>query len=188
MARHIHFAFNYVSKFFFILFLATTLQSCFSDGDETELETEEPTEEAAAEAADQTAGVETPESSSAEPEAPANATPSEGMEAGASAQEVAPTDGSSNVAPSAGQSASSSASPSMVDPSGKRVLYVSANKAVMRDGPTESANVIKKLRKGDHFLFSVEGDWAKTDEGGYVSMKNLSEKGIGRKKSKPKWK
>ena len=87
-----------------------------------------------------------------------------------------------------GLAAVSSASTSMLDPSGKRVLYVSANKAVMRDGPTESAKIIKKLRKGDHFLFSVEGEWAKTDEGGYVSMKNLSEKGVGRKKSKPKWK
>ena len=188
MARHIHFAFDYVSKFFFILFLATTLQSCFSDGDETELETEEPTELAVAEAADQTAAEESPDSSSAEPEAPANASPSEGMEAGASAEEVAPTDSSTSVDPSAGQSVSSSASTSMLDPSGKRVLYVSANKAVMRDGPTESAKIIKKLRKGDHFLFSVEGEWAKTDEGGYVSMKNLSEKGVGRKKSKPKWK
>lgn len=69
----------------------------------------------------------------------------------------------------------------------RRVMYVKVDGAVMREKPEPKAAVVGKLNKGDHMLVSMEGDWAKTVDGKYISVKVLSEKGIGRAKKDAAW-
>jgi hypothetical protein len=70
---------------------------------------------------------------------------------------------------------------------GNRVMYVKVNGAVMRETPDPKGQSAGVLEKGDHFLVTVEGDWARTDTGKYISLKVLSEKGIARDKKKAHW-
>ena len=69
----------------------------------------------------------------------------------------------------------------------RRVMYVKVNGAVMRERAEPKAKVVGKLEKGDHLLVSIEGDWAKTDDGKFISVKVLSEKGVGRVKKGATW-
>lgn len=69
----------------------------------------------------------------------------------------------------------------------KRVLYVKVEKAVLREQPTATSKVIGKATRGEHFLVTIEGDWAKTEDGKYISMKVLSERGVGRQKKSADW-
>jgi hypothetical protein len=69
----------------------------------------------------------------------------------------------------------------------KRVLYVKVDSAVLREQADAKAKVVGKANRGDHFLVSVEGDWAKTEDGKYISMKVLSERGVGRQKKLADW-
>lgn len=80
--------------------------------------------------------------------------------------------------------------PSTVAPSGsatRRVLYVKTNGTAVREKPENNARVLSKLDRGDHLLVNIEGEWARTDQGGYISMKALSEKGIGRTRAAVRW-
>ena len=69
----------------------------------------------------------------------------------------------------------------------RRVMYVKVGGAVLRENAEPKAKVVGKLEKGDHLLVTVEGDWARTDDGKFVSTKVLSEKGIGRGKKDAAW-
>jgi hypothetical protein len=69
----------------------------------------------------------------------------------------------------------------------KRVLYVKVDTAVLREQADAKAKIVGKANRGDHFLVSIEGDWAKTEDGKYISMKVLSERGIGRQKKSADW-
>jgi len=69
----------------------------------------------------------------------------------------------------------------------RRVMYVSVDNAVMRENPEPKAKIVGKASKGDHFLVAIEGDWAKLDGGGYMSLKVLSEKAVGRSKKDAAW-
>jgi hypothetical protein len=69
----------------------------------------------------------------------------------------------------------------------KRVLYVKVDTANMREQPDRKAKVVGKASRGEHFLVTIEGDWAKTEDGKYISMKVLSERGVGRVKKAADW-
>jgi hypothetical protein len=69
----------------------------------------------------------------------------------------------------------------------RRVMYVKVDSAVLREQPEAKAKVVGTASQGDHFLVSVDGDWAKTEDGRYISMKVLSEKGVGRAKKSAEW-
>lgn len=69
----------------------------------------------------------------------------------------------------------------------KRVLYVKVDTAVLREQADAKAKVVGKANRGDHFLVSIEGEWAKTEDGKYISMKVLSERGVGRQKKLADW-
>ena len=66
------------------------------------------------------------------------------------------------------------------------VYYVKAGGAKLYDQPGKGRST-GALKKGDHVLVSVEGEWARIDNGKFVSMKNLSTKGIARAKSAAIW-
>jgi hypothetical protein len=66
-------------------------------------------------------------------------------------------------------------------------MYVKVDSAVLREQPEAKAKVVGTASQGDHFLVSVDGDWAKTEDGRYISMKVLSEKGVGRAKKSAEW-
>jgi hypothetical protein len=118
----------------------------------------------------------------AEPASAAEAAVDGSGAAGGSGGAVAsePSSYSATPAPAAGQASGSMAS-------GRRVMYVKVNGAALRDRPDPKAQVLSVLEKGDHMLVTVEGDWARTDDGKYVSMKVLSEKGVGRNKKDAAW-
>ncbi len=69
----------------------------------------------------------------------------------------------------------------------RRVLYVKSSGTAVREKPEANARILSKLDKGDHLLVDIQGDWARTEQGGYIAMKALSEKGIGRSKSAVRW-
>lgn len=100
--------------------------------------------------------------------------------AAAPAPEAPPGGGSGVGAPSE--------SPSMQQPmnSSRRVLYVKVGGAKIFD-KAGGGSVVGKLKKGDHMLVNVEGDWARTDDEKFISMKNLSSKGVGRAKPAAAW-
>jgi hypothetical protein len=69
----------------------------------------------------------------------------------------------------------------------RRVMYVKVDGAVLREKAEAKAKIVGKLEKGDHLLVTLEGDWAKTDDGKFISAKVLSEKGVGRGKKDASW-
>jgi hypothetical protein len=69
----------------------------------------------------------------------------------------------------------------------RRVMYVKVDGAVIREKAEAKAKIVGKLEKGDHLLVTVEGDWARTDDGKFISAKVLSEKGVGRGKKGAAW-
>ncbi len=119
----------------------------------------------------------------------------DGAGGAATGDEAAVVEGSSEGSPDAATSVEAvEATPSSPVPgqgstasSSRRVMYVKVDGAVLRDSPDASGQVASKLSKGDHMLVTIEGDWARTDSGKFISMKSLSEKGVGKKKSKPRW-
>lgn len=154
-------------KFGCVGFVATLavagLHSCSSDQEETNLESPEP--------------VTAEESSKPEPAAPvaAESTPSSSAPESSVPAEA-----------SAGQAAPAPAAVYQ-DATGRRVLYVKSNGAVLRERADAKSKVLGKLQKGDHFLVTIEGEWARTDDGKFISMQSLSDKGIGRSKKKSTW-
>ena len=92
------------------------------------------------------------------------------------------------AAPDAGPRGGSVAAPSASEPmnSTRRVLYVKAGGAKVYDKAAKGA-VVGKLSKGNHLLVTVEGDWARTDDGRFIPMSSLSMKGVGRLKSQANW-
>jgi hypothetical protein len=102
----------------------------------------------------------------------------------------APTPPASSIAvPSdpAGQPAVAAPSAAPLMKTGRRVMYVKVNGAVLRETADPKGKALGKLDKGDHILVTVEGDWARTDDGKYISAKVLSDKGIGRGKKDARW-
>ena len=91
-----------------------------------------------------------------------------------------------SVAAPAASGASVESSASMAS-SARRVMYVKSNGVAMREKAEPKAKVVGKLGKGDHILVTIEGEWARTDDGKFISMKSLSEKGIGRVKKDASW-
>ena len=68
---------------------------------------------------------------------------------------------------------------------GAAVRYVKTPGAPVLDAP--NGKKISALNKGDHVLVWVDGEWAKTSEGHFISLKNLSEKGVSRSRSPAVW-
>ena len=91
-----------------------------------------------------------------------------------------------SVAAPAASGAPGESSASMAS-SARRVMYVKSNGVAMREKAEPNAKVVGKLGKGDHILVTIEGEWARTDDGKFISMKSLSEKGIGRAKKDASW-
>ncbi|MEI6833247.1 MAG: hypothetical protein WCL28_04575 [bacterium] len=147
------------------LALALAFNGCSSSGeDDASLEVTEPVEAAPQDSAETTA----------QPPAPADAPAPAQAEAQASSAPAVPAQ---PEAQSAGTVMNTS----------KRVLYVKVDTAVLREQADAKAKVVGKANRGDHFFVSVEGDWAKTEYGKYISMKVLSERGIGRQKKSADW-
>ena len=165
-------------NFSFFLFVGAAIglshiSSCASKNQNDEsLEATEPTE-AASQATDDTAAKQ-PETSGAA-EAPAAPAPA------------------GDLIPSAPASTSTATPPSTtgygagVSASGRRVMYVKVSGAALRETPDPKGKVAGILEKGDHMLVTIQGDWARTDDGKYISMKVLSDKGVGRGKKDATW-
>ena len=94
---------------------------------------------------------------------------------------------SSSVAVPQGPAAVAAPVPGPLMNTSRRVMYVKVDGAVLRENAEPKAKVVGKLEKGDHLLVTVEGDWARTDDGKFVSTKVLSDKGIGRGKKDAAW-
>lgn len=152
------------------------LQGCTSsDEDDASLEATEPVEATPTESSETAAEVSAP----AESIAPA---PSDGALAPPAEQPPAmPTEVAPPKAPSTVE-----ASGQLMDTS-RRVLYVKVDTAVIREQPDAKAKVVGKAHRGDHFLVSIEGEWAKTSDGKFISMKVLSERAVGREKKPANW-
>ena len=111
----------------------------------------------------------------------------------AAPQAAASTDTSSSDAAAAPTELAPSAAPASTasqagaSSTGRRVMYVKVSGAALRERPEPKARVLGTLEKGDHMLVTIEGDWARTDDGKFVSVKVLSEKGIGRGKKDAAW-
>jgi hypothetical protein len=71
--------------------------------------------------------------------------------------------------------------------SSHRVMYVKASGAKLFDKASKDASVVGKLKKGDHLLVTIEGDWARTEQGQFVPLNSLSQKGVGRPKTPAHW-
>lgn len=69
----------------------------------------------------------------------------------------------------------------------RRVLYVKANGTPVREKANSKAKILSKLKRGDHILVNIEGEWARLDQGGYIAMTGLSEKGIAPPKKPVRW-
>ena len=108
---------------------------------------------------------------------------SSGSPSAPAASEAIPAE---SVAAPAASGASVESSASMAS-SARRVMYVKSNGVAMREKAEPKAKVVGKLGKGDHILVTIEGEWARTDDGKFISMKSLSEKGIGRVKKDASW-
>ncbi len=151
------------------LALALAFNGCTSSGeDDASLEVTEPVEAAPQDSAETTA------QPPAQPPAPVDSPAPAQAEAQASSAPAVPAQ------PEAQSSGT-------VMNTSKRVLYVKVDTAVLREQADAKAKVVGKANRGDHFLVSVEGDWAKTEDGKYISMKVLSERGIGRQKKSADW-
>ena len=79
------------------------------------------------------------------------------------------------------------ASPSSAASGSRRVMYVKSNGTALHDQADAKSKVVGKLHRGDHILVTIEGDWAHTDDGKFIQLKSLSEKGIGHAKTKATW-
>jgi hypothetical protein len=123
---------------------------------------------------------------------PTDAEPQTAPEAGADASKqpgatgTAPVAGtpSGDLIPSDAAATTPTPTPSA---SGRRVMYVKVSGAALRETPDPKGKVAGILEKGDHMLVTIEGDWARTDDGKFVSMKVLSDKGVGRGKKDAAW-
>ena len=127
--------------------------------------------------------------SSLESEDPVEAAESESVASPATAPEARPVNSVALPSEPAAMPAASAVparSGSMMNTS-RRVMYVKVDGAVLREKAEPKANVVGKLEKGDHLLVTIDGDWAKTDDGKFISTKVLSEKGIGRGKKGAAW-
>ncbi|MCX6118317.1 MAG: hypothetical protein NT027_12300 [Proteobacteria bacterium] len=181
-----------VSKIAIIPCLALTpltgIYSCSSNSqdDGADLEAEEPVEAAdaetesegegesdskpaATEGEDKSKGADTKDMEAVEPEAPAS-----GTESGSTPKDASGTPTVSS--PAAGDVPVASGN--------RRVMYVKSNGVKIYSESASSSKVIGKLKKGDHLLVNIDGEWDRTDDGKFIAMKDLSEKGIGRGKPK----
>jgi hypothetical protein len=155
----------------FALSLNLGLSGCSSSGeDDASLEVTEPVEATPQESADNTG------------QAPAAGN----VSAGASGTPPVQPETAPSSAAAVPQQPESQGSGTMMNTS-RRVLYVKVDTAVLREQADAKAKVVGKANRGDHFLVSIEGDWAKTEDGKYISMKVLSERGVGRQKKLADW-
>ena len=75
---------------------------------------------------------------------------------------------------------------SSVDTTGAAVWYVKSSTTAVYDAP--GGKQVASLRKGDHILVVVDGEWAKVHDGTWLRTKDLSQKPIGRTRPKAaKW-
>ena len=73
-----------------------------------------------------------------------------------------------------------------VDTTGATVWYVKSSATGVYDAP--GGKQVASLRKGDHILVVVDGEWAKVHDGTWIRAKDLSQKPIGRTRPKAaKW-
>lgn len=147
--------------------IGLTTVSCFSSSSQEEAEVSEPVEASEPEAA---------EPSLPQPEAPS----------AVEAQSSVPAEQPAAVQPPPTQVAPTQ--PTM--PAGSvshRVMYVKVDGTKVYEKPDMKSKVVGKLEKGDHRLVDIEGEWAKTQDGRYISMKSLSDKGVGRRKKAGAW-
>lgn len=145
---------------FGILVLAA-FSTCTTSEDETSLEGEDPVEAAEAEVP----------AESRVPEAPVP-----------EAAPVAPA-----PSPAAVETSRPAPVPAPLSNTSRRVMYVKTNGVKVFEQPDVSSKVVSKLDKGDHILVELDGEWAKTHDGRYISSSSLSEKGIARSKKSGRW-
>jgi hypothetical protein len=69
----------------------------------------------------------------------------------------------------------------------RHVMYVKTDGAAIRDQPNAKAKIVGTLSKGDHLLVTLDGDWARTDDGTFISAKVLTDKGVGRVRRQAAW-
>ena len=68
------------------------------------------------------------------------------------------------------------------------VMYIKIKSAKVYASPDSKAQVVAQLEKGDHMLVTVEGGWAKLSTNGYIELKSLSSKAVGRPRRGGNWK
>ena len=67
------------------------------------------------------------------------------------------------------------------------VLYVKTEKAALRRERRPSSSLVRTLELGSSVLVSVEGDWARLGDEGYIALDDLSFKPIPKPKVTPAW-
>ena len=77
--------------------------------------------------------------------------------------------------------------PAIAGSATRRVMYVKSSGTPVREKANSKAKILNKLNRGDHILVNIEGEWARLDQGGYIAMKGLSEKGIAPVKGAVRW-
>jgi hypothetical protein len=71
--------------------------------------------------------------------------------------------------------------------SARRVMYVKYDGVAIREKADAKSKRLGKLKKGDHVLVTLEGEWARTDDGKFIAIKGLSERGVGPSKKEATW-
>ncbi len=107
-------------------------------------------------------------------------------EAGAEESAVDPAEAEATAAEASAPEAPAAAQESAPE-SGRRVWYVKSKGASVYDSMQAGANEIRKVRRGDPVLISIQGEWGKISENQWIRMSDLAQEPVGRERKGGKW-
>lgn len=93
--------------------------------------------------------------------------------------EAAPAEASAPETPAAQESAAPE--------SGRRVWYVKTKGASVFDSTQAGAKEVRKVRRGDPILVSIQGEWGKISDNQWIRMSDLAQEPVGRERKGGKW-
>lgn len=86
--------------------------------------------------------------------------------------------------------ASAPETPAVQEPvpeSGRRVWYVKSKGASVYDSMQAGAKEVRKVRRGDPILVSIQGEWGKISDNQWIRMSDLAQEPVGRERKGGKW-
>jgi hypothetical protein len=159
------------------VFLAATSCTSTDSQDDQSMEMEEPVEASAAGAEGDEPQVAAPEE--AKPTVQSDSAVSSAVDPMSAPASVP----ASSVAPVTTPAANMVSSPR----NDARVMYVKSDGVAMRESPDPKSKIVGKLKRGDHRLVTVDGDWARTEDGKFIALTGLTQRGVSRLKKDVKW-